>query len=58
MRGMPIGWLLFLAGLLALLMSFVQDAEVFSDPGPRLAAVCVTIVGTAIILYGSRKSPR
>ena len=58
MRGMPVGWFLFLAGLLALLMSFVYDAEVFSGAGPRLVAVCVAIVGAAIILFGNRKSPR
>jgi len=58
MRGMPVGWLLFLAGMLALVMSFVYDAEVFSGAGPRLVAVCVAIVGGAIILFGSRKSSR
>ena len=58
MRGVPIGWFFFLAGLLALLMSFLYDADVFSGAGPRLVAVCVIIVGAAVIFFGSRKSPR
>ena len=58
MRGMPIGWLFFLAGLLALVVSFIYDAEGFSGTGPRLVALCATVVGAVIIFFGRRKSPR
>ena len=58
MRCIPVGWFLVLAGLAALLMSFVYDEEVFAGAGPRLAAVCVTIVGAAIILLGGRRGVR
>ena len=53
MGGVP-----FLAGLLALLMPFLNDAEDLSGAGPRLIAVCVIVVGAAIILFGSRKIPQ
>lgn len=58
MKGMPIGWLFFLAGLLALVVSFIYDAEVYSGTGPRLVALCATVVGAVIILFGWRKSSR
>ena len=53
-----LGGFLFLVGLAALLISLVYDAEVFSGARPRLVAVCVSLVGAAIILLDSRKSRR